>query len=123
MMSRRESRLAVELGGQLRGERFVGCHDQRGLLHGLDGFCHGERFARAGDAQKRLVAQAAVDALGKFLDGLGLITAWLIGAYHLERRRGEAHVGELPLHNGALDILKMGGHLYAPFPFHGILVA
>ena len=62
----------LQLAGQLGRERLVRRHDQRGLLHGLDGLGHGERLARARHAQERLVAQAVLDPAGQLLDGLRL---------------------------------------------------
>ena len=52
----------LQLAGQLRRQRLVRSHDQRGLLHGLDDLCHGERLAGTGDAQQVLIAQALLDA-------------------------------------------------------------
>ena len=54
-LSGRKSR---ELGGELRGERLVRRHDERRLLDRLDDLGHREGLARAGHAEKRLVAQA-----------------------------------------------------------------
>ena len=63
----------LELGRKLGRERFIRRHDERGLLSCLNDFRHGECFARARDAQKVLVAQAALYPIGKLLDSLGLI--------------------------------------------------
>ena len=100
----------LQLGRELRGERLVGGHDERRLLHGLDGLGHGERLAAARHAQQRLVAQALVHAAREGLDRLGLVAGHLVGRHHLERRVGQAHLGQLALHWRALDVRKMGAH-------------
>ncbi len=97
----------LQLAGQLGRERLVRRHDQRGLLHGLDGLRHRERLARARHAQKRLVAQALLDPAGQLLDGLRLVARRLVRRHHLERRRGQPHLRQLALHLEALDIGKM----------------
>ena len=75
----------LELGGELGGERLVRRHDERGLLHGLDGLRHRERLARPCHAEKRLIAQTALDAFGERRDGLRLITRRFVGGHDLER--------------------------------------
>ena len=97
----------LQLTGQLGRERLVRRHDQRGLLHGLDGLGHGERLARARHAQERLVAQAVLDPAGQLLDGLRLVARRLVGRHHLEGRRSQPHLRQLALHLEALDIRKM----------------
>ena len=79
----------LKLGGQLRRKRFVRRQDERGLLDGLDGFCHGERFARTRYAQKRLVAQARFHVCSKFFDSLRLVARWLVRRNHLEGSAGQ----------------------------------
>ena len=102
----------LQLGRQLRGERLVRRHDERGLLHRLDGLCHGEGLARAGDAQKRLVAQALFHALRERGDGLGLVPRGLEGRDHLERGVRQPYLGQLPRHFHAFYIGKMSGHAH-----------
>ena len=63
----------LQLACKLSGKRLVRRHDKRGALHRLDGFRHGERFARARNAQKRLIPQPLLNALCQLLDGLRLI--------------------------------------------------
>ena len=78
----------LQLARQLGCKRLVGSKHQRGLLRGLDDFSHSEGFARAGNAQKGLIAHAIVNVLGKRLDGLGLIACGLVRRDNLERRVG-----------------------------------
>ncbi len=104
----------LELGGELRCKRFVGRQDKRGALDGLDDLGHGERLARPGDAEQRLVAQAVLDALRQLLDRLRLVARRLVGRHHLERRVGKAAEVGLALHFYAFDVLKMSGQR-APF--------
>ena len=56
---------------ELRGEALVGGEDQGRTLHLLDRPRDGRRLARTGDAEQRLEAIAAHDALGQLLDGAG----------------------------------------------------
>ena len=63
----------LQLACKLSGKRLVRRHDERGALHRLDGFRHGECFARARNAQKRLIPQPFLYALCQLLDGLRLI--------------------------------------------------
>ena len=88
----------LELGGQLRRERFVGRQDERGFLDGLDGFRHGERFARTRYAQKRLVTQTRFHICGKFFDGLRLVARWLVRRNHLEGSAGQPCKWQLAFH-------------------------
>ena len=97
----------LELACQLGRKRLVRRHDQRGLLHGLDGLRHGERLAGSRHAQKRLVAQAFVHAMCQLVDGLRLVTGRLVGSHHPERRGGQPHLGQLALHLQAFDVRKM----------------
>ena len=64
----------LHLGRDLRGERLVGLHDERGLADLLDGLRHGEGLAAARYAEERLIAQPIVHALRELLDSLGLVT-------------------------------------------------
>ena len=97
----------LQLAGQLRRQRLVRSHDQRGLLHGLDDLCHGERLAGTGDAQQVLIAQALLDAGRQLLDGLRLIARRLVRRHRFERRGGKTNLGQLALHLDAFDIGKM----------------
>ena len=81
----------AHLARHLGSERLVGLHDERGLVHGLDGLGHGEGLARAGDAHEGLVAQSLLHALGELLDGLGLVAGGLEGRDHRERRAARLH--------------------------------
>ena len=97
----------LQLAGQLGRERLVRCHDERGLLHGLDGLRHRERLAGAGHAQKRLVAQPLLHPTRQLLHGLRLIARHLERRHHFERRRGQPHLRQLALHLDALYVGKM----------------
>ncbi len=74
----------AHLACDLRGQRLVGLHDEGGLLGCLDELCHGEGLARARHAQKRLVAQAVLYALGQLGDGLRLVSGRLVRRDHLK---------------------------------------
>ena len=63
----------AELVAELGGQRLVVGHDQRRLLYLRDDVGHREGLARAGDAEQRLEAVAAEDALAERGDGLGLV--------------------------------------------------
>ena len=63
----------LQLACKLGGKRLVRCHDKRRPLHRLDGFRHGKRFARASDAQQRLITQPVLNTLGQLFDRLRLI--------------------------------------------------
>ena len=102
----------LQLGRQLGRQRLVRRHDERGLLHRLDGLCHGEGLARAGDAQKRLVAQALSHPLRERGDGLGLVPRGLEGRDHLERGVRQPHLRQLPRHFHTFYIGKMSGHAH-----------
>ena len=97
----------LQLARQLGRKRLIGGKHQRGLLRGLDDFSHGEGFARAGHAQKGLIAHAIVDVLGKRLDGLGLIACRLVRRNNLERRVGKPYVRQLAFHSDTFEIRKM----------------
>ena len=77
----------LELAGKLRGEGLVGRHHQRGLAQRLDGLSHGVRLARAGDAQKHLVAIARPHAVDQRRDGLRLVACRFIRRNNLEAHR------------------------------------
>ncbi len=67
----------AHLLGELGGERLVGGEDQRGPLGGLDRPGDGGALAGTGDAEQRLEAVAALDALGELRDRVGLIAGRL----------------------------------------------
>ncbi len=75
----------LELSRKLGRERLIGFHDERGLLSCLDDFRHGECLARARDAQKVLITQAALYAVGELLNRLRLVARRLVGRDDLER--------------------------------------
>ena len=66
---------ALEFLVELRGERLVVRHDQRGPVHRGDDLRHRVRLARAGDAEQHLVRVAAVQPLHQFRDGADLVAA------------------------------------------------
>ena len=65
---------------ELRGERLVVREDDGGAIDLLDHLGHGERLARAGDAEEYLVAVAVVDAADELGDGFGLVAAGFVVA-------------------------------------------
>ena len=68
----------LKLGAQLGGQGLVVGQHQGGPLDLLDDLGHGKGLAGAGDAQKGLLVQPHLDALGQGLDGLRLVPAGLI---------------------------------------------
>ena len=74
----------AELAGQLRRQRLVVGDDQRRAAEVFDDVGHGECLARAGDAQKHLMLEALLHALGQRGDGLRLIARGLIIGVYLE---------------------------------------
>ena len=108
----------LQLARQLGCKRLVGGKHQRGLLRGLDDFSHSEGFARAGNAQKGLIAHAVVNILGKRLDGLGLIACRLVRRNNLERRVGKPYVRQLAFHSDTFEIRKMS-HCECPLEHDG----
>ncbi len=62
-----------ELGGELRGQNFVGCQNERGALRLLDDFRHREGLAGAGRAQQRLIPQTVAQTFDQTADRLRLI--------------------------------------------------
>jgi hypothetical protein len=70
--------------GQLRGERLVGRHHQRGPLQTFDQPRSGGRLAGAGGTEEHDVALPCGDAPFQFFDGGGLIAGRLVRADHLE---------------------------------------
>ena len=68
----------AELVAELRREGLVVGDHQGRLLDPLDDVGHGERLARAGDAEQRLVAVAARDACGQRGDRLGLVAGEVV---------------------------------------------
>jgi hypothetical protein len=63
----------LELAVQLRRQRLVGRHDQRGAVHPLHHTGDGEGLARAGDAEEDVVLLALSQGAHDPLDGLGLV--------------------------------------------------
>ena len=73
-----------ELRIQLGRQRFVVAHDQRRAVVPRDQVGHREGFARAGDAEKRLVPIAGGEGLREFFNRLRLIAHRPIVAGELE---------------------------------------
>ena len=67
-----------ELGAQLGSQRFIVGQHQCGPVHLGDDVGHGEGLAAAGHAQQSLGLVPPQDALGQFVDGLGLVAGGLI---------------------------------------------
>ena len=81
----------TQLVGQLRRQRLVGRHHERGPLHLLDRPRDGRALATAGDAEQRLARLARPQTLGQRGDRLGLVTRGREVGHDLEgsaRRRG-----------------------------------
>ena len=97
----------LQLGCQLGCKRLVGRHDQRGLLHRLDGLGHGERLARARDAEQCLVTQPILHAFSELFDCLRLVARHLVGRDHAQRRVRKPHLGQLAFHGRAVYVRKM----------------
>ena len=57
---------------------------QGGTVHPGNDVCHGEGFARTGNAQKSLLLHAGIQPRYQLVDGLGLIPRGLIVGYQLE---------------------------------------
>ena len=68
---------ALELLVELGGERLVVRHDQRRAVHARDALRHGERLARAGDAEQHLGLVAAVQPVDELVDRARLVAAQL----------------------------------------------
>ena len=64
---------APELLVELRGQRLVVRHHQRGPVHAGDDLRHGEGLARAGDAEQHLVLVAAVQPVDQLGHSVHLI--------------------------------------------------
>ncbi len=75
---------------ELRGESFVVGDDERGAIQLLDHLGHGERLARAGDAEEHLMLVASRDTALDLRDGFGLVAARFVVA-----RKLEIHAGSL----------------------------
>ena len=75
----------AEFGAQLRGERLVRLDDERGTLQPFDQPCGGGGFAGAGGAHEHHVVLAVLDARGQFLDGLRLVSGWLVRRFDHKR--------------------------------------
>ena len=85
----------AQLGGELRRERLVRRHHERGPLHRLDDLGHRERLAGAGDAEKRLVAQIPAEPLGQLRDRLGLVAGGLERRDDAQRPPGRTRLGDV----------------------------
>ena len=81
----------AELTVQLRCQRLVGRHHQRGPLQRLDHVGHGEGLAGAGHAQQGHLRQAILQAFDQPADRLGLIARGLEFAVQLELPGRFAH--------------------------------
>ncbi len=68
-----------ELGVKLRGERLVVRDDERGFVDVADDVGDGERLARTGDAEQRLVSGAGQHAVRQLRDRLRLVTGGFVG--------------------------------------------
>ena len=77
-----------QLVGELRGQRLVGRHHQRGPLQPLDQPRGRGRLAGAGGAQQHHVALPCLDPALQLLDGGGLVTGGCVLADHLESAAG-----------------------------------
>ena len=64
---------AAELLKELRGERLVMGHDQRGPVHRGHDLGHAEGLARPGNAEQHLVLVPAVQSLDELRDGVDLV--------------------------------------------------
>src|SRR4029079_13766558 len=67
----------LEFGVELGGQSLVVGHDQGGLLDLGDDIGDGERLAGASRAEQNLVLVAALQALNKLGDGVGLVAGGL----------------------------------------------
>ena len=68
----------AKLRTKLRGECFVVRQNERRLVHVGDDVCHGERLARAGDAEQYLFPVAAQHTFCELFDRLRLVAGRLI---------------------------------------------
>ena len=75
----------AELGAELRGEGLVVGEDEGRPVELGDDVGHGERLARAGDAEQRLGAVAGVESLDQAVDRVGLIAGWPVVGAEFER--------------------------------------
>jgi hypothetical protein len=94
----------LELAVQLRGQRLVVRHHQRGALHALDDVRDREGLARARDAEERLVRQAVLEPLDQLLDRLRLVARRLVVRLQLE---GFGSVGHRTDFNRAWGTLQI----------------
>ena len=74
----------LELAVELRGQRLVVRENQRGPVERRDDVGHGERLARAGDAEQRGMLLTRAQPLQQLLDRLRLIAEGGIGALELK---------------------------------------
>ncbi len=70
---------SLELTIELRREGLVGRDDERGPLHPVYHVGHRKGFARSGNPEQCLLADAVEQAGGEFLDCLGLVP----GRFHV----------------------------------------
>ena len=75
-----------ELGIELGRQGLVVRHHQRGLAMLGDDVRHGERLARPGNSQKRLIGSSLTQPLDQLLDRLGLVASGLKRTDKLKRR-------------------------------------
>ena len=68
----------LELGVELRGERFVVRDHKRRAVEIADDVCHRERLSRAGDAEQRLVAVAGGERFCQLRNRLRLVALGLV---------------------------------------------
>ena len=76
-----------ELRVELRRERLVVRDDERGPIELTDDIGHGERLARAGHAEQRLVTIAGFDRLQQLRDRLALIAFRLVVRFEFKRHQ------------------------------------
>ena len=74
----------LEFAVQLRGQRLVRREHQRRFLHRFDDVGDGERLARTGHAQQRLMRETRLKTVDQFLDRVRLIAGRLKGRNELE---------------------------------------
>ena len=75
----------LKLRTKLGGQRLVVRQHQRRTVDLLDDVCHGEGFARTGDAEQRLLLIPAEHPLRQGVDRLRLVAGWLIVRDELKR--------------------------------------
>ena len=86
----------AELVGQLRGQGFVGRHDERRSLDFFDQPRGGCRFTGTGSTQEHDVFFAVVEPARDLRNRSGLVTRRAVLADYLERGDAPLHVGTVP---------------------------